>query len=139
MGSGPITLDTHSLLWYLDKGQNKKLSAPALRAIIAAEEEGLIYVPAIVVMETVRIIEKGRFSLHIGEDRGAQATAFLSMIDYHGCYRIVPIDARVLRAAIPLRDLKIHDRLVLATATLTRTPLVTKDRAIAATGANTVW
>lgn len=140
MGSANVTIDTHSLLWYIDKGQNKNLSPLALQAMIKAEESGTIYVPAIVLMETLFLIEKGRFSLR-GSDQSdqEQVTDLLSMIEESDIYRIVPIDAKLLRATIPLKGLDIHDRLILATAILTDTVLVSKDRAIRAKGLNVVW
>ncbi|MDI6751625.1 MAG: PIN domain-containing protein, partial [bacterium] len=58
-----ITLDTHSLIWYVDKKLNKKLSKKALEAIKKAEEAGIVYVSVIVLMETLHLIEKGRVKL----------------------------------------------------------------------------
>lgn len=138
MGSSNITVDTHSLLWYVDKGQNRKLSRLALQAIVKAEQSGMIYVPAIAFMETLFLIEKGRFSLGTTAP-DQQARDFLSMIERSGIYQIVPIDASLLRVAIRLKGLNIHDRLIVATAILTGTVLVTKDKAIAARVANVAW
>jgi len=138
-----ITIDTHALLWYLDMGQNKKLSMLALQAIADAEHSGIIYVPAIVIMETFRIIEKGRFSLrskaNAPQNSRQQAMSFLSMIENHRSYQIVAVHANLMRAAIPFSGLKIHDRLIAATAVLTDTALVSRDRDIAATGARVLW
>jgi PIN domain nuclease of toxin-antitoxin system len=140
MGSADVTIDTHSLLWYIDKGQNDSLSPLALQAIIEAEGSGLIYVPAIVLMEALFLIEKGRFSLRgSGQNDQEQATDFLSTIEGSDIYRIIPIDAKLLRATIPLKGLDIHDRLILATSILTDSVLVSKDRAIRAKGVNVVW
>jgi len=138
MGNG-VTLDTHSLLWYVDRSQNRKLSKLALESIITAEGSGMIYIPAMVIMETFYLIEKGRFSLRAGKDQQEQAISFLSMIVANPRYHIVPIDANLLKATIPLRGLKIHDRLILATAVLTDSVLVSKDREITAMGVNIVW
>jgi len=55
-----ITIDTHSLIWYLDKSLNSKLSAIDLDTIIKAEKNGIIYVPVIVLVEILYLIEKGR-------------------------------------------------------------------------------
>ena len=139
MGNREITIDTHALLWYLDKGQNKKLSTLALQAVESAERNGVIYVPAIVVMETFHIIEKGRFFLSDDRDCATQATAFLSMIQKHRSYQIIPIEPNLMRASIPLRGLKIHDRLIAATAMLTGSVLVSKDRAITDKEVNVLW
>jgi PIN domain nuclease of toxin-antitoxin system len=140
MGTARITVDTHSLLWYMDKGQNESLSSLALETIIRAEERGIIYVPAIALMEALFLIEKGRFSLRgIGQNKQQQAAYLLAIIEESDIYSIVPIDAELLRATIPLKGLDIHDRLILATAILTDSALVSKDREIGAKGANVVW
>ena len=55
------------------------------------------------------------------------------------CYRIVAFNTELLRTAIPLKGLEIHDRLILATAILTDSALVSKDRTIKAFGVNVVW
>lgn len=139
MGNRAITVDTHALVWHLDKGQKKKLSAAALKAIVRAELYDVVYVPAIAIMETVRIIEKGRFSLAPGQDSRQQAMYLLSMIETNPAYQIVPVEANLIRAAIPFTGLKIHDRLIAATALLTGSVLVSKDTQITATGLRVVW
>jgi PIN domain nuclease of toxin-antitoxin system len=131
MGSKDITLDTHVLLWYVDELLKRRLSPLALRAIREAEKEGIIYIPAIVLMEMLHLVERKRSSISF--DR------LMMSIEESSNYRIVPIDGTLLKAAIPLKGLEIHDRLILATAMLTGSALVTKDREIKARGVNVLW
>lgn len=143
MESSRITIDTHSLLWYVDKGQNSELSPLALQTITHAEENGVIYVPAVVLMETLYLMEKGRFRFTQYKDKDVNKAfdIFISMIDQSNIYQIVPVDASLIKATIPLKGLEIHDRLVFATTIMTNSKLVSKDRAIKARSVNlnVVW
>ena len=133
MGDARITIDSHALIWYVDELSKAMLSQPALETIRDAERAGIIYVPTIALLEVYRLIEKGRFSLSFDN--------LLSNIERSRNYQIVPFDTKLLRTAILLRDLELHDRLVLATAITTDSILVSKDRAIKAKsfGINVVW
>jgi PIN domain nuclease of toxin-antitoxin system len=123
-----ITLDTHSLIWFVDKDLRKKLSSNALKAIREATETGIVYIPTIVLIELLDIIEKGRVNLSFD----------IFMLTIHGSenYKIVPFDVDLLEFAIPLKELEIHDRLILATAMLTNSVLISKDRMLNARNTN---
>ncbi len=58
-----IALDTHAFIWYLDKSLNNKLSPKALKTIKEAEDSYTVYLPIIVLMEVLYLIEKGRVNL----------------------------------------------------------------------------
>jgi PIN domain nuclease of toxin-antitoxin system len=60
------------------------------------------------------------------------------MLTIHGSenYKIVPFDVDLLEFAIPLKELEIHDRLILATAILTNSVLISKDRMLNARNTN---
>jgi len=131
MGIPSITLDTHSLIWYIDTNLNEKLSKTALHAIEEAEDSGIIYIPAITLLEALDLIEKGRIKLSFD--------VFMASIREDVAYQIIPLDEELLKAAIPLKGLEIHDRLIVATAILTNTVLVCRDRAVRAMGVNVVW
>ena len=62
-----ITIDTHALIWYLDKSLNQKLSTKALDTIKKAEKDGIIYIPIIVLFEILYLIEKGRINQNFNE------------------------------------------------------------------------
>jgi len=130
MASQNITLDTHVLVWYVDEPLKGKLSPAALKVIREAEEEGIIHIPAIALMETLHLVEKKRSSISFDK--------LMVSIEESASYRMVPIDAELLRAAIPLKGLDIHDRLILATAILTDSVLVSGDRDFK-TRLNVVW
>jgi len=131
MGRSAITLDTHSLIWYVDELSKKRLSPTALQAIREAEKNATIYVPAIALMEILDLVDRGRISLSFD--------SMLSFIEEGENYQIVPFDTDLLKVAIPLKGLEMHDRLILATAILTNSVLVSKDRDISAKDVEIVW
>jgi len=126
-----ITLDTHTLIWYVDKGLNEKLSTKALEVISKAEEIGVIYISIIVLMETLHLTEKGRVNLSFFE--------LLNNIEDSSNYVIVPFDTELLRRAEEIKGLEVHDRLILATAVSTNSILVSKDSEIRAKGRKVIW
>jgi len=52
-----ITIDAHTLIWYVHKDSNVRLSKPALDAIHMAESYGTIYVPIVALLEILWMIE----------------------------------------------------------------------------------
>lgn len=126
-----ITIDAHSLVWYIDESMKGNLTKKALQTIREAQVKGTIYVPAIVLMEIVYLIEKGKINTSFAE--------LMSKIEASACYEIIPIDAKLIKIAVSLKRLEIHDRLVLATTILTDSALVSKDRMLKIRGAKVVW
>lgn len=126
-----ITLDTHALIWYVDKGLNSKLSKKALKTIKEAEEAYIIYIPIIVLMETLYLIEKERVNLSFNK--------LLSALEESSNHQIIPFDTQVLTIAKTIKGLEVHDRLILATALLTESSLVSNDRELHKKGAGVIW
>lgn len=128
-----ITLDTHSLIWYMHEDSNHLLSAKALDAIQEAERSGIIYIPTIALMEILDLTEKERLPASIPFD------TLLEFVEKSKAYQITPLNAHLLRISIPLRGMEIHDKLIAATAIMTESVLVSKDRTISASGASVLW
>ena len=126
-----ITLDTHALIWYVDKGLNGKLSKKALKTIKEAEGAYIIFIPIIVLMETLYLIEKERVNLSFDK--------LLLTLEESSNYKIIPFDTRLLTIAETIKGLEVHDRLILATAALTESLLVSNDREIHKKGARVIW
>jgi len=131
MGIPGITVDTHTLVWYIDEASNRKLTEKAIQMIDDAEKNSVIYVSTISLMEVIDLSEKGRISISFRK--------VLSAIDTNEAYKVISVSSELIRTAIPLRGLEIHDRLIVATALMTKSILVSKDREIRATGLNVVW
>jgi PIN domain nuclease of toxin-antitoxin system len=131
MGKTDITLDTHSLLWYLDSDYHNRLSNKALEVISEAELSSIIYVPIISLAEALHQIDKQRFNITWDK--------LMSSIRNNEAYEIVPLNEDVLDKAVSLKGLEIHDRLIVATALVTDSVLVSKDKEIRATGLKVIW
>lgn len=131
MGQNRITLDTHALIWYVHGPSKSKLSTLALDTIKLAERDGVIYIPTIALLEVLSIIEKGKYPLVF--------EALLSALERNMCYQIIPFDVTLLRATADVKELTLHDRVIVATAILTNSILVSKDRDIGASEITVVW
>lgn len=133
MGDARITIDSHALIWYVDEKLKANLSAPALEAIREAEKEGVIYVPTIALLEVYRLIEKGKIELSFDK--------LLSDIERGTNYQVIPFDIELLKLSVSIKGLELHDKLIFATAMLTNSALVSKDRVIRAKNTNikVIW
>jgi PIN domain nuclease of toxin-antitoxin system len=126
-----ITLDTHTLVWYLDKDLNQKLSLKALQTIKNAEESEIIFIPIIVLIELLYLIEKGRVNLSF--------TKILTMLESNQNYQIIPLDIELVKIAETIKSLEMHDRLIMAVAKKTMTKLVSKDRQLHKQKLEVIW
>ena len=119
-------------MWFLDKTlKAKRLSAYALEIIRESEKYGVIYVSAISLMEIVDLSEKGRISVSYQN--------VISLIETNEAYKVIPVNDKLVKATIPLRGMEIHDRLILGTALITDSILVSRDKEIQITGLNVIW
>jgi PIN domain nuclease of toxin-antitoxin system len=126
-----IVLDTHAWVWW--EGEVERLSATARRALERAPSLG---VPAICLLEVVRLVDGGRYRLDrpplvwLREALAQQRSELLPLTP--------EIAVRSLAIGDEIRDPA--DRLVAATALEHGCPLVTKDERLAAVaGLDVVW
>jgi len=131
MEQNKITLDAHALIWYVHEPSKSKLSSLALETIRSAARDVIIYIPTIALLEVLRVIEKGRYPLSF--------EALVSGIERSKHHEIVPFDTSLLKVAMTIQNLELHDRLIAATAILTNSVLISRDRAIGTPGVNVVW
>ena len=129
-----VVLDTHAAVWYALG--SPRLSAPARQAIDEATRTGVIYLPAISIVEIVELVEKGRLPQEALDRLLRLLSAGASPV------RIAPLDLyvaealpRVPRAAVP----DMPDRIIAATALHLGLPLVTRDSKIQAAAISTIW
>ena len=118
-----VTLDTHALLWWtLDP---EKLSPKAVAICGQIEERGS-YVSAISIWELGVKIRNGKL------DIGMSIREYVEKLKRLGCVEIVPVDEIVWIRSLELdwehRDPA--DRVIVATALMRGTPLLTKDEVI---------
>lgn len=132
---GAVVADTHALIWYLF--EPTRLSSVARSFLLQAEANpGVIYVPAISVVEARYLVEKGTLTESI----------FRELVDLllnaNTAPTVVPISldiacalGEVSKRAVP----DMPDRIIAATALHLGLPLVTRDRKIQASQIETIW
>jgi len=126
-----ITVDAHSLIWYVHEPSNVKLTKKAIEIIDNAERNGIIYVPSIVLLEILRLVEKGKYPISFD--------ALVKSIENHARYEVIPLNTDLISILKNIHGLELHDRVIVATAMMTNTILVSKDREIRAAGLNVIW
>lgn len=126
-----LVADTHAVVWHLTAP--RKLGAAARRAFAAADEgRWLCCVPAIALVEIALLKERGRIGVGVEEALRALAG--------HPGYAVLALDAEQaaqFAGLVGIRDPM--DRLVLAAARATRSPLVSSDDALDGFGVERVW
>jgi PIN domain nuclease of toxin-antitoxin system len=131
MEQARITIDTHTLIWSLDEKLNYKLSEPAKQIILKAETSGIIFIPIIVLLEMLRLIEKGKCNLPFDK--------IVNGLKNSDSHQIIPFDVELIDVVKTIQGLELHDRLIAATAIYTNSVLVSKDREIQETGLDVIW
>lgn len=114
-------IDTHPLVWYFE--DSPRLSSGAREAFDQIEygkASGII--PTIVLAELVHLADKQRVSLNIHDT--------IDRIRVSSNYGIVSLNLTVILLMIPLKDYKIHDRVIVATTKSFEASLITKDEQI---------
>ena len=112
-----FVVDTHVLIWrFLDP---KKLSK-RLKTLFASEENEF-WVPNMALMETQYLNEIGRIQINIDE--------FIAILRDHPQFRLLSFDEQVLAHALRLSSNRDpFDRIILAHALASSTPILTRDR-----------
>jgi PIN domain nuclease of toxin-antitoxin system len=134
-----ITLDAHTLIWYIHKPSRNNLSAKALETIRKATVDGIVYVPTITLLEIIRLIEKKKYPISFRD--------FITGIKRHRAFEIVSLTPEIVEISEGLhlfrctaeRDWDIHDRVIIATAIHTDTELVSSDREITQIYDRVIW
>ncbi len=128
----PYIADTHSLIWFLSG--DSQLS-PKAKEIFEATERGeaTIIVPILVLAEIMFLCERKRLQ-HLF----SQLVATLQKGTNYFVYDLGLDIVLVAKDLLHLPD--IHDRLIVATAKITQSPLITRDRVIKKSNyASIIW
>jgi len=119
-------LDTHTLLWYLDK--HPRLSSRAAQIL---NRGGIrVWIPVIALAEALFILEKGRIGISLFEDELLAAVAIDSR------FTVMPLNEQVMNATLDCKAIpEMHDRQIVATALLAQragfdVAILTRDGAI---------
>lgn len=121
-----IVLDTHTLIWWVDSPQ--KLSKKAKNLIEQAKtKEKSILVSSITTFEIYLLIKSGKLELATHPD------IWLEKIESLISIKFIPVDNRVAAFSVNLPDFSNKDpadRMIVATALLYGTKLITSDEKI---------
>ena len=126
-----ITIDAHSLIWYVHKDSNVKLSGKAFDAIHEAERYGIIYVPIVALLEILWLIEKGKYPISF--------KSLKDVLKRNLAFETVPLTYELVELSEGLKGVELHDRVIVATAIMTDTELVTKDLTIPKAYGRVIW
>jgi len=126
-----ITVDAHSLLWYLHEDSNVKLSKIAFDTIHEAVDFGTIYVPIVALLEILWLIEKRKYNILF--------ESLKDILKRNVAFEVVPLTYDLMELSEGLKGVELHDRVIVATAIMTDTDLVTKDLAISKVYDRVTW
>ena len=86
----------------------------------AEKNQHHLYVSIISLMEIMYLAEKNRIPLTLNE--------ILENLSSKKCYSVVDFDVEILKEAETIQFYELHDRLILATAKLLGTPVISSDQ-----------
>lgn len=122
-----IVIDTHALFWYL--GKDSRLTKVAERYIDDATN---IFIPTIVLLELLYLFKKLKLS--------EKFPKILENLKKDKKYIFPSLDLDLVEADRQMSDkLEMHDSVIVTTAEVLNSPLVTKDETIQKIYKNTIW
>jgi PIN domain nuclease of toxin-antitoxin system len=130
-----LIVDTHTIIWYLSG--NLKLSEKAKKTIDnALDNDQLIYLSSITIVELVYLVEKNRLPIEA-------LTRLLEVIkDTDMGIIVIDLNLSIIeemrtipRSIVP----DMPDRIIAATASYLKCPLITADHKIQAADIETIW
>lgn len=125
MSAGPVVLDTHAWIWWMDR--DPRLGRSTLDALDALPADERPLLCDISLWEAAMLVERGRLSFSIG------LTAWLEAAAHPRTVKLLPVTVEVAAEVASLpptfhRDPA--DRLIVATCRVLGVPLLSKDRLI---------
>ena len=125
--------DTHPFLWYIS--EDERLSKRAASIFDDAENGDVtIVVPTIVLAESLYLIEEERLLK-------VKFTDVISKLEIGRNYTTIPLNIKVIKKVEELKKIReLHDRIIVASASILNAELITKDKIIIKTGyVKTIW
>ncbi|MBI2547157.1 MAG: PIN domain-containing protein [Candidatus Aenigmarchaeota archaeon] len=118
--------DTHSFLWFLTN--DGRLGTQAKEIFNACDKgETIIFIPSIVLMESLVICEDKRVKLEF--------TEVLQKLENSFNYVVYPLDTDVVLECSKIEKIRDpHDRIIISTARLLNAKVITKDDKIVKSG-----
>lgn len=111
-------LDTNAIIKHF--AQTSRLGKRAKEIISQAESnQHQLFVSIISLMEIMYLAEKNRIPITLDE--------MINHLNSKSCYSIIEFSIEILREAEKVQFYELHDRLILATAKLLGTPVISAD------------
>jgi len=113
--------DTQSLIWHLT--EDSKLGKNALKVFEDADSgKEIIIIPTIVLAELLHICEKKKINFRFDY--------VLEKLKDSSNYVVYNLDFQVILKIKKIKNSDLHDRIIIATALITKSKLITKDNVI---------
>ena len=114
--------DTHALLWWFT--DSPKISSKASEIFKKCEKGELtIFIPSIVIAESLSIFEKKRISFDFKN--------FFKRIHESENFILIALDYSILQKMIAMKDVpELHDKIIASTAKYLESPIITKDKTL---------
>ena len=124
--------DTHALIWWFT--DSPRLSSKASEIFEKCEKgENIIFIPSIVIAESLSIFDKKRVSFNF-------KNLFKKINDSEN-FVLIALDYPILQKMIALKEIpELHDKIIISTAKYLNLPIITKDKSLRnLTSIKTIW
>jgi len=124
--------DTHSLIWWFT--DNPRMSSKAADIFERCEAgQSIIFIPSIVIAESLSIFDKKRISFNFGN--------LFKKIRTSENFVLVALDYPILQKMVTLKEVpELHDKIIVSTAKYLKVPIITKDKTLQnLTSVKTIW
>ena len=124
--------DTHALLWWFTN--SSKMSSRASEIFEKCENgENVIFIPSIVIAESLSIFDKKRISFNLKN--------LLRKIHTSENFVIIALDYPILQKMVALKEVpELHDKIIVSTAKYLKLPIITKDKILQKLSSiKTIW
>ena len=114
--------DTHALIWWFT--DSPRISSKASEIFEKCEKgENVIFIPTIVVAESLSIYEKKRISFNFKN--------LFKKIDTSENFVLIALDYPILEKMVNLKEVhELHDKIIVASAKHLNLPVITKDKVL---------
>ena len=112
--------DTHALLWWFTNSPRMSLRASEIFEK-CENGENIIFIPSIVVAESLSIFDKKRISFNFKN--------LLKKIHMSENFALIALDYPILQKMVALKEVpELHDKIIASTAKFLKLPIITKDK-----------
>jgi len=114
--------DTHALLWWFT--DSPKISSKASEIFQDCERgENVIFIPSIVIAESLSIFDKKRISFNFKN--------LFKKIHTSENFVLIALDYPILQQMVALKEVpELHDKIIVSTAKYLKLPIITKDKTL---------